>query len=97
MANWRSADYTRAMDRPLGAPATVRIGNAQAVCPGCGGGLFAQKRVAPRLYSDVCVCIACERETTRAELVQQLAGKVSAKAQRVLDELKARRAREQKD
>ena len=80
------------MDRSVVGATTVRIGSVVAVCARCGSDQFARRRRPRSRYSDSYVCLSCEREATHAELMQQIATKVSQQAQRVLDELAAARA-----
>ncbi len=71
----------------LGKPSPVRVGKTGAHCSRCGGEAFVRVRAKVSLAMDVLHCAGCGAEHSYSELLQQIAGKVIAQSERLLNEL----------
>lgn len=75
----------------LGKPSPVRVGRTGAHCSRCGGEEFVRVRAEAQAM-DVLHCASCGAEHYYSELLQQIAGKVIAQSERLLNELHERSA-----
>lgn len=70
----------------FGKPGTVRVGKTCAHCSRCGGEAFTRVRTKSQAM-DVLHCASCGAEHYYSELLQQIAGKVIAQSERLLNQL----------
>ena len=70
----------------FGKPGPVRVGKTRAHCSRCGGEEFVRLRARAQAM-DLLHCAGCGAEHYYSELLQQIAGKVIAQSERLLNEL----------
>jgi hypothetical protein len=71
----------------LGKRGPVRVGRICASCSRCGGEQFVRVRHQAAHTMDVLHCAGCGAEHYYTELLQQIAAKVIAQSERLLNEL----------
>ena len=75
--------------RDPGKPRRVVVGGTAAHCPRCGGEDFVRMNRRASERADLLICYACGAEHFYSALLQQIAARVIARSERLLDEMRS--------